>query len=146
LANLDVPLSDAYLASSFIRVGMTALETSAEAQLVDDAATATLRGVRFRDAVTNRLPPFSHGNPARKEGSGTPLPRYLGSVSLGFVIRGKAIAAFAMPIFAAIPQSFASDLAGHASVIDGETKFMGRAYAIGIDAPESDQRLPNQKV
>jgi hypothetical protein len=49
------------------------------------------------------------------------LPRYVGSVSPGFVIKGKAVAAFAIAMFAAIPQPFASDLAGQASVIDGET-------------------------
>jgi hypothetical protein len=47
-----------------------------------------------------------------------------------------------MLIFAAIPQSFASDLAGQASVIDGETPEIHgtRIRLWGIDVPESDQR------
>jgi endonuclease YncB( thermonuclease family) len=47
-----------------------------------------------------------------------------------------------MLIFAAIPQSFASDLAGQASVIDGDTlEIHGTRIRLwGIDAPESDQR------
>jgi endonuclease YncB( thermonuclease family) len=47
-----------------------------------------------------------------------------------------------MLIFAAISQSFASDLAGQASVIDGDTLAIHgtRIRLWGIDAPESDQR------
>ena len=50
------------------------------------------------------------------------------------------MAAFAVLILASIPNAFANDLAGRASVIDGDTlEIHGTRIRLwGIDAPESD--------
>src|SRR5437016_11440225 len=52
-----------------------------------------------------------------------------------------AIAAFAALILASIPEAFADDLVGRASVIDGDTlEIHGTRIRLwGIDAPESGQ-------
>ena len=52
-----------------------------------------------------------------------------------------AIAAFAALILASIPEAFADDLVGRASVIDGDTlEIHGTRIRLwGIDAPESSQ-------
>ena len=56
------------------------------------------------------------------------------------------IAAFSAPVFASMPDAFADDLTGQASIIDGDTlEVRGtRVRLWGIDASESDQLCRNQ--
>jgi endonuclease YncB( thermonuclease family) len=57
-----------------------------------------------------------------------------------------SVAAFAVLIFASIPDAFADDLAGRASIIDGDTlEIQGvRIRLWRIDAPETDQLCSKQ--
>jgi len=48
------------------------------------------------------------------------------------------IAAFVALIFASMPDAFADELVGQASIIDGDTLAHIRLWS--VDAPESDQR------
>ena len=63
----------------------------------------------------------------------------------GNMIRAT-IAAFAALIFVSMPNAFADDLVGQASIIDGDTLAIHgtRIRLWGIDAPESDQLCRNE--
>jgi hypothetical protein len=97
------------------------------------------------------MTPFSHRNPSAERWKRNNIAAIRGLSFSNLVITGTVTAAFAMVTFAAILTIFASDLAGQASVIDGDTReFMGRASASGElirpspDAPDrhGDQCRP----
>jgi hypothetical protein len=53
------------------------------------------------------------------------------------------IAAFVALLFASMPDVFADELVGQASIIDGDT--LARIRLWSADAPQSDQALPERR-
>ena len=47
------------------------------------------------------------------------------------------------PIFASMPDAFADELVGQASIIDGDT--LARIRLWSVDAPQSGQALPERR-